>query len=287
MQLDEYKAHRKSVTTSKGEVAYAEFGDGPAAVFVHGVFMNGFVWRNVIEGVKDIRRCIAIDLPAHGETKVEAENLGLKAHADLIAEVSDKLELGEIDLVGNDTGGAICQLFAVDQPDRLRSLTLTNCDVNENLPPEAFQGTVDLALAGELAPAISAIANDINAARSEAGMGLGYEHPEKLSDEEVFAFLGYFREEEAGRSLERRIASIASHGNELVEIEPKLRKLDVPTLIVWGTNDQFFGLEWAYWLKDRIPGVTEVVEIEGGKLFFIDERADEMIPYLRKHWEAR
>jgi pimeloyl-ACP methyl ester carboxylesterase len=70
----------------------------------------------------------------------------------------------------------------------------------------------------------------------------------------------------------------------LLEVEPALRELRVPTLVVWGTGDEFFDVKWAYWLRDTIPGVTEVVELEGAKLFFPDERGAELAPYLAKHW---
>src|SRR5262249_60539553 len=71
---------------------------------------------------------------------------------------------------------------------------------------------------------------------------------------------------------------------DLLAAEPALARLTVPTLVVWGTGDEFFDVRWAYWLRDTIPGVTELVEIEGGKLFFPDERAAELVPHLRRHW---
>ncbi|GAA4910158.1 hypothetical protein GCM10023334_008730 [Nonomuraea thailandensis] len=60
--------------------------------------------------------------------------------------------------------------------------------------------------------------------------------------------------------------------------------LTVPTLLVWGTGDTFFDLSWARWLRDTIPGVREIVEIEGGRLFFPEERAGELVPHLRRFW---
>jgi hypothetical protein len=56
--------------------------------------------------------------------------------------------------------------------------------------------------------------------------------------------------------------------------------------VVWGTADTFFGVSWAYWLRDTIPGVTGVVTIDGGRLFFPDERAAEFVPHLERHWAA-
>ena len=72
---------------------------------------------------------------------------------------------------------------------------------------------------------------------------------------------------------------------DLLAVEPQLEHLDIPTLVVWATNDVFFDLRWAYRLRDMIPSVTDVVEIDGAKLFFPDERAGELVAALRTHWE--
>ena len=74
------------------------------------------------------------------------------------------------------------------------------------------------------------------------------------------------------------------HARDLLAIEPALARLQVPTLIVWGTGDTAFRLKWAYWLRDTIPGATDVVEIDGARLFFPDERAAELTAALRRHW---
>jgi pimeloyl-ACP methyl ester carboxylesterase len=60
----------------------------------------------------------------------------------------------------------------------------------------------------------------------------------------------------------------------------------VPTLLVWGTGDSFFDVSWAYWLRDTIPGTTQVVTVDGARLFFPDERAMDLVPHLEQHWAA-
>ena len=89
---------------------------------------------------------------------------------------------------------------------------------------------------------------------------------------------------EAARQSQRLLTSL--HARDLLAAEPALRRLQVPTLIVWGTGDLFFRRKWAYWLRDTIPGATEVVEIDQGRLFFPDERAAELTAALRRHWDA-
>ena len=73
---------------------------------------------------------------------------------------------------------------------------------------------------------------------------------------------------------------------DLAAVTPQLRELTVPTLLVWGTGDSFFDVSWAYWLRDTIPGTTQVVTVDGARLFFPDERAMDLVPHLEQHWAA-
>lgn len=240
----------------------------------------------MIAGVSDIRRCIAIDLPAHGRTSVPyGFDYSLPSLATVVEQLCDALGLDQFDLVGNDTGGAVAQLVAVRSPERLRTFTLTNCDCHDNLPPADFTQAVELARAGQLAPVVMQLAADPALARMPIGLGSGFERPEDLTDEHIAEYLGPVgATEDAARELEKCIA--AMDAADLVAIEPLLRKLDVPTLVAWGTGDTFFEVSWAYWLRDTIPGVREVVEVEGAKLFWPDERAADLVPLLRRFWSS-
>jgi pimeloyl-ACP methyl ester carboxylesterase len=273
---------RSSVSTRFGEFSYREAGDGPSALFIHGVMVSSLLWENAIAELSDERRCIAVDLPGHGRTRVDNDDLSFRAYAEMLEDFCDTLGLGRIDLVGNDSGGAIAQFIAARGPERLRTLTLTNCDVYDNVPPEAFKPVVDMAADGGLAPLMKEVSQNADAARQN--FAVGYEHPENLPDEKVLEFLEPFASEEGARDIEARI--VAPKAEELMAIDPALQKLDVPTLLVWGTGDIYFDISWAHRLRDTIPGVTDLVEIEGAKLFFVDERADELVPLIRKHWAA-
>ena len=286
MDLDELNRHRRTVATADGEIAFVEVGEGPAALFVHGVFLNAGLWRNVIEQVCQAghRRCVAIDLPAHGRTRVKAgQDLSLPAQADILERFCQALDLSQVDVVANDTGGAAAQVFAVRHTDRVRTLTLTNCDTHDNLPPARFKPAVELARAGQLAPLMAPMLTDLDLARSELALGSGYQHPDRVEDEVIRSYLEpCLGTPEAGREIERFIASLEAR--DLVAVEPGLRQLEVPTLVVWGTGDVFFELSWAHWLRDTIPGVTEVVEVEGAKLFFPEERAGDLVAPLLGLW---
>ncbi len=283
VNLQTFDALRQTVETRSGLVSYVDVGAGPVSLFVHGVGMNGYLWRNVIAGLQDERRCIALDLPLHGHTPAKPDqDFTLPGLAAVVEDFCDALDLHKIDLVGNDTGGAVCQVFATRCSRRLQSMVLTNCDTHDNLPPEEFQPTVDLAAAGELAPTAVQLAETPKLAR-EVVFASTYEDPEWLSDEEVRAFLvPVVGTTEVARQFERMLISLRAE--DLLAAEPALQRLSVPTLIVWGTADTFFALPWAYWLRDNIAGATGVVEMPGARLFFPDERATDLIPHLRHHW---
>lgn len=284
MDVAEFLARRRTIDTRVGEVAYTEFGDGPPAVFVHGVLVNGLLWRNVIEQVADQRRCIAIDLPGHGGTPLPPRGAArFEYMAEALAALVDALELDTFDLVGNDTGGLVCQLFAAHHPQRLRSLTLTNCDVHDHVPPETFKPALELARQGLFAPFLRSLLEDVETARGPGGFGIGYEHPEKLSAELIRAYLEpVVGTEEAGRRFEESMAAV--NPDVLVDVEPRLRELPAPVLLVWGTGDHFFPLADAEILRGIFPDVRGLVEVPGGMLFFPDERADELVPHLRAFW---
>jgi pimeloyl-ACP methyl ester carboxylesterase len=281
---------RQTVSLRQGDVAYVDHRpDGterPTALFVHGVLVNADIWRNVIWEVGELRRCIAPDLPAHGSTPLpegDGADVSLKGLADLLNELCEHLGLTQVDVVANDTGGAVAQVFAAHYPGRIRTLTLTNCDVHDNFPPEAFRPFVELAETGEFGPMVAAMAADPALARSEVGFGMGYAHPEQLSDEILASYLGPFRADE-GKGLERLLT--ASSADDLMAVAPLLAELHAPTMVAWGTGDSFFAQEWADRLESMIPGVERVVLVPGAMLFWPDEQAADLVPLLREFWGA-
>jgi len=272
-----------------GDVAYVDHGDRalPAALFVHGVLVNADLWRNAIWGLADARRCIAPDLPAHGATPGVGANaaadLSLEGLAALLNELCGHLGLDQVDVVANDTGGAVAQVFAARFPQRIRTLTLTNCDVHDNFPPEPFKPFVALAETGEFGPMVAAMAGDLSLARSEVGFAQGYAHPEDLPDELLVSYLGPFVADQ-GEGLERFLT--ASTAAELIAVEPLLAGFHAPAQVAWGTADPFFEPAWAERLREMIPGVERVTLVPDAMLFWPDERAADLVPLLRDFWEA-
>jgi pimeloyl-ACP methyl ester carboxylesterase len=282
-RLDKY---RDQVQTKSGPASYIDTGGpGRVALFVHGLGTSSYLWRHVIGQLDGQRRCVAVDLPLHGQTPAAADqDFTLPGFARFLAEVCEGLELTDIDLVANDTGGAISQVFATGHPELLHTLTLTNCEAHDNLPPKLLLPAVWLAHMGLAARISPRLLRDIRRGRKRF-YGLGYQDIENLPEDLARFWLeSQFATPELARQNERIMTSL--HARDLLAIEPALARLRVPTLIVWGTGDKFFRLKWAYWLRDTIPGATEVVELSGARIFFPDERATELTAALRRHWDA-
>jgi pimeloyl-ACP methyl ester carboxylesterase len=285
MQLSELGTYRHTITTRYGEISYLDAGTGPVALFVHGIATNAYLWRNVIGALSGQRRCIAIDLPLHGQSPVtDGQDLSLAALAAGLEDFCDALGLTGIDLVANDTGGAIAQIFAARHPERLATLTLTNCDTGDNLPPDAFKPMIELAAAGNLAPSAVAMFGDLEAA-AQISFGSAYEHLDRIDLDVIRSYLEpCFGTMERARQFERLLVCLDA--GDLQAVTPQLRELTVPTLLVWGTGDTFFEVSWAYWLRDTIPGTTRVVTVDDARLFFPEERPMDLVPHLEQHWAA-
>ena len=276
----------RSVQTPSGRIAWREQGQGPVALFVHGVLLNGHLWRHQLQHLADIRRCIAVDLLAHGNTQIAPDqDVSVTANANMLGEFLDALGIDRVDLIGNDSGGGIAQIFAATFPHRVRSLTLTNCDAHDNWPPEAFKPFLAMAAAGGLPGVLNAMLADKGIYRSADALGPAYENPQQVSDDTIDIYLQpHVRGEQRTRDMERFLA--AFDPAHTTRIEKGLRSLQAPTLVAWGTDDIYFHVKWSRWLADAIPGTRRRVEFDGGRIFFPEERWAQFNEELRAHLNA-
>jgi pimeloyl-ACP methyl ester carboxylesterase len=276
--------HRESAATPSGAISYLDVGQGRPALFIHGILTNSLLWRHVISATaSQHRRCIAVDLPGHGHTPAipNGDDVSLTALAQRVIELCDHLALERFDLVANNTGGAIAQIVAARLSQRLSTLTLTNCDTEENTPPTLFKPVAIAARVGLLAKAGPRIA--ASRGLMLRGLTAGYRHPGRLPRKVVDT---YYRPvlgtPESARAFARLAAAISSA--DLAAVRPQLAQLKVPTLIVWGTGDPFFPLKWGQRLSDLIPGTATFATLSGARMHFPDERAAEFLPLLHQHW---
>ena len=266
-------------------------GRGPVALFVHGVPLNGYHWRHIIDRLEHRRRCIAIDLMGLGFTEIApAQDVSFTAQAQMVAEVLDALGIDTVDLIANDSGGAIAQIFAAHHASRLTSLVLTNCDVHDGWPPPQVLPLMEHSRKGTIAAVFGPTAERPDLARERYARGesaplfRSYADPSILTDELIRLYL------QPPLSSSERIDAFQRYwlgfdNKHTLAIHDALKQLRVPTLIVWGLKDIFFDVKWAYWLKDTIPGARRVIEVEDARLFFPEDRPDTLAPPILKFWD--
>jgi haloalkane dehalogenase len=283
-----FHASRRLAETRFGRIAYVEFGKGPAALFLHGFPLNGFQWRGSLERLSRHRRVLAPDFIGLGYTEApEQQDLSPQAQTDMLAAFLDRLSIPAVDLVANDSGGTIAQLFVVQHQARVRTMLLTNCDVHENSPPPQMRNSIERARAGTYDQKMQDHLDDRAYARSLKGIGgSSYRDPANFTDE---AIEYYFRPLVASplrrAQLNRHLA--AFEPNPLLAIEPALRRCTTPTRMVWGTADPLFPVVWAKWLDRTLPGSRGVRLVEGGKLFWPEEMPDLIAEEAAKLWKVQ
>ena len=268
-----YRRSRRFAELPMSRVAYVEHGRGPAALFVHGYPLNGFQWRGALEKLHVHRRCIAPDVMGMGFTQTpKGQTISPETQATMLAMLLDALRVDAVDLVASDSGGLVAQLFLAKYPHRVRTLLLTNCDVDENSPPPQFLPFIELAQKGTFVDDfIVPQLKDKELARSTKGMGgLAYTHPENLADETIETYFRPLVESELKKSQVNEYA-VSMATNSLVAIRPDLRRWRGPARMVWGLKDALFGVKWAEWLDRTLPGSRGVRRVEGANLFFPEE----------------
>jgi pimeloyl-ACP methyl ester carboxylesterase len=227
------------VKLSMGTIHYRDEGTGAPVVLIHGVLVNGHVWDRMLPALCPHVRCIVPDLPlgSHRQAMNPDADLSPPALAALIAELIDRLGLDRVTLVGNDTGGALCQLVAADHRERIGALVLTNCDAFEDFPPPAFK-----LLIGGLARIPGAVATLATLGRVRAmrrlSLSLAPLTAEPIDDDVLRAWVEPLRQRAIRRDLLKVLRGISpEHTLRVAERLPAFRG---PVLIAWGMRDSFF-----------------------------------------------
>ena len=281
-----FHASRRFARTAFGRIAYVERGAGPAALFVHGLPLNGFQWRGALERLSPYRRCIAADSMGLGYSEIpDGQSVAPEAQAEMLAAFLDTLGVTAVDLVGSDSGGAVAQIFVARYPNRVRTLLLTNCDVHEDSPPPALRPVIEASRAGTFADAVLAPQlQDGKNARLTTGLGgCCYTNPANLTDEAIECYLTPIVSS-ARRKAQFHAYCVALERNPLRAIEPALKRCQVPLRVVWGTGDTIFDPSGPDWLDRTFPRSRGVRRVEGANLFFPEEMPDIVAEEARRLW---
>jgi haloalkane dehalogenase len=286
MDAAAFRAAQRFAELPHGRIAYIDRGEGPTALFLHGFPLSSFQWRGAIDRLQGVRRCIAADFMGLGFTEpASGQSLGAVAQAEMLAALLDQLGIDAVDLIANDSGGMVAQIFAVRFPARVRTMLLTNCDVETDSPPGPVVPVIELARAGRFAEEwIVPWVNDPELARSPRGLGgLCYEHADNPTDEAIGCYLAPLVATPERKALTDAYA-VALAPNPLAGIEAELRRCEVPTRIVWGTGDNIFKAENPDYLDALLPNSRGVRRLEGAKLFFPEEQPEVIAEEARGLW---
>jgi len=254
------------VSLPHGTIHYRESGhypeSGPRApiVFLHGYLMDGRLWDPVVRLLDDDFRCITPDLPfgAHATAMNPDADLTPAGMGRLVADFLAALELDDVTLVGNDSGGAISQVVAARHPERLGRLVLTPCDAFDNFPPKLFRPLIAAAKAGGLSPIFAALkSRRVRTMPTAYGWLTHGELPHDLIGEWVAA---YFADKGVRRDTHKLTASFGDDAF-MNAIAQELARFDKPALMAWAADDKFFPLEHAERLGARLPN-ARVEKIE-------------------------
>jgi pimeloyl-ACP methyl ester carboxylesterase len=210
-------------------------------------------------------RCVVPDLPlgSHGVPMDETADLSPRGLAGLIAELLDRLELDDVTLVGNDTGGALCQLVAAHHPERIGRLVLTNCDAFENFPPATFR--LAMRALGRVPGAVSALELfGRSSAIRRRSMALVKLTLEPVPDSMLKAWIAPLRDRRVRRDLIHVLRGISPE--HTLDAADRLRGFESPALIVWGMKDPFFPFSDAQRLVEVLPN-ARLEQIENARAF--------------------
>jgi pimeloyl-ACP methyl ester carboxylesterase len=253
---------RSEIELPAGRIRYREEGEGKPIVFVHGYLVDGRLWDGVVDRLAGSFRCIAPDWP------IGAQQIAMKPDADLtpygvaatIASFLEALDLDDVTIVGNDSGGAMSQVLVSRHPERIGRLVLTNCDTHENFPPGIFKTMPPIAaLPGGMS--LLAAPFRIGALARTAFRPFTTEPLPELIASWMAPGLG---DPEIRRDL--RKVTVGMNKRYTLEAAERLRDSQLPILLTWAPGDRFFPIKYAERLAAE-AGNARIVEIPGSKTF--------------------
>jgi pimeloyl-ACP methyl ester carboxylesterase len=248
-------------------------GEGPPVVFVHGALVNANLWRRVVP-LLDGRTRVALDLPlgSHIEAMPRDADLSPPPLADLIADALAALELEDVTIVGNDTGGGLTQILATRRPERLGRVVLTSCDAFENFPPKLFRYVLAPARVPGSIPVVYGGLRLRPLRRLPIAYGwLSNEPPEPEAEDSYV--LPVLTRGDVRRDLRKLLGGLDPR--HTLDAAAKLTGFEKPVLIAWSAGDRFFPPAHAERLARLIPD-ARLEWIEGARTFSAEDAPERL-----------
>jgi pimeloyl-ACP methyl ester carboxylesterase len=243
------------IELSAGTIDYEDTGgDGPTLVLLHGLLMDASLWDDVIADLSVDHRCVAPTLPlgAHRHPMHADADLSLRGIARLVAELLDCLDLHDVTLVGNDTGGALVQLLVCDDATRVSRIVLASCDAFDNFPPGLTGKT--LVLTGKLPPALFGLFMQQMRLRPVRRLPIAFGWLTKRGDAATARWIKpVLRQREIRRDTVRVLRAAAADKHVLLDAAECLPTYDRPALVVWASEDRVMPSDHGRRLAELLP----------------------------------
>lgn len=283
MAISAALGERGTVEVPAGVLEYRERGNGPPVVFVHGAAVNGDLWRKVAPELAEGWRCIVPDLPLGGHSLPlnDGPDLSLFGAADLLASFLAALDLTDVTLVANDTGGAISQALVGRRPERVGRLVLTSCDAFENYPPKAV---AYLKPVSRFAPALWLLSQTMRLRLFQRlPIAYGWATHAPIEPAIMESFLGSLR---SNAGVRRDFAALlrGADARDCRQASEALTGFDKPALVTWAADDRFFPREHGQRLAELLPqGRFEL--IERSRTFIPEDNPARLVELVREFLE--
>lgn len=263
----------------QGVIRYRDVGSGPVLVFVHGVLVNGTLWRDVVARLSGEYRCIVPDLPlgSHLVPMGADVDLSPKGVARIVTDLIEELGLEDVTLIGNDTGGAICQIAIAENPERVSRLVLTNCDAYEAFfPPLLRPFQYAARLFGTRFVDLLAWTLRVRVAQRLLLWTVSKRRPDT---DTLDSYIGSLISS-AGvrRDLTRFLQAVSNRYT--LDAAHSFQNFHKPVLLVWGEDDFFFPLRYAERLQDDFPNAV-LRRVSDSRAFVPEDQPRVLVEYIQ------
>jgi pimeloyl-ACP methyl ester carboxylesterase len=274
---------RHEIELPAGRIRYREAGEGKPVVFVHGFLVDGRLWDGVVDRLSDRCRCIAPDWPiaAHQVAMNPDTDLSPPGIAKLIADFLDALELEDVTIVGNDSGGAMSQVLVTRHPGRIGRLVLTNCDTHDNFPPGIFKAMPPLAKLPGGMTVLSAPFRIGALARTAFKPFARTPIPPDL-------IASWMRPSLSDPGVKHDATKVTAGMNKRYTLEAaeRLSESELPLLLTWAPGDKFFPISYAERLEKETPNARLVRIPDASTFVALDQPArlaDEIATFVQQN----
>jgi pimeloyl-ACP methyl ester carboxylesterase len=270
-------SERRTLQLAAGPIRYRDIGQGDPIVFVHGLLVNGLLWRKVVPLLANSFRCLVPDFPlgSHATPMAADADLTPPGLARIVAEVLETLRLERVTLVANDTGGAISQIVATRHPQRIGRLVLTSCDMFDNFLPPMFQ---PMQWAAHVPGSIFLIAQAMRSRTlQKSPMAFGWLAKHGIEPRVAAQYLqGVLSSAAVRRDVHKVLKGISARYT--MEAAEALRRFDRPVLLAWAREDRFFPIAHAQRMAEILPHAR--LELVDDSYTFVSEDQPQQVARL-------